>query len=380
MAKITMILDDSMPWRSGIWFHRNKTPAECLGTKGHLVRQFVIGVNPPSDEIVNGCDTVMFGRTYPVGYDPVMWMKTFKKAGKRIVYDIDDDLWQVNKHNPSVLVSNSLHKQCEEMIKLADVVTTPSPVLAKKIKKYFKKDVVICPNAINYEEYHERPRIKRPEVFIGYMAASSHWKDFGIVIEALEKLSEKYDFYLYLYGLVAEPFESAVYNANKIYSMRLAPEKDEEFKPMIDLFSRIKNLKMIHTPFMPPEIHPSILSTRDFDIGIAPLEDNEFNAGKSNIKFYEYAATGTCCLASDVAPYNEEVSYRAKNTTKDWYDKLEKLIISKEARDKLQKEQSDWVKKNRSIEVIADAWEYACLGEEKVPVLNREGGKKWKFK
>jgi glycosyltransferase involved in cell wall biosynthesis len=369
--KVAMILDNPLPQMSGIWFHRNKTPAEALGSRGHVVKQYAISVKPPLQEIIDGCDTVMFGRTYPVGYDPVMWMKAFKKAGKRVIYDIDDDFWQVAKHNPSVLVSNSLKDQYEELIRNCDAVTTPSPVLAKKIKKHFKKPVFLCPNAINYEEYHERPKVERKELFIGYMAASSHWKDFGIVIGALEKLSLKYDFFLYLYGLIAEPFESAVYNANRIYKSRLVPEKDEEFKPMIDLFARIENLKMIHTPFMPPEIHPTILSTRDFDIGIAPLEDNEFNHGKSNIKFYEYAATGTCTLASDVAPYSEEVSYRCKNTTKDWYNKLEKLIVDKKFRDELQEKQSKWVKDNRSLEAVALKWELACQKKGGLPVLNQ---------
>lgn len=369
--RVTMILDNPMPWQSGIWFHRNKTPAECLGSRGHLVKQIVMTPGDVPQKVLDETDTVIFGRSYPVALDPVHWMKTFKKAGKRIVYDIDDDFWQVAKHNPSVLVSNSLKDQYEELIRNCDVVTTPSPVLAKKIKKHFKKPIVLCPNAINYEEYHDRPRVERGDLFIGYMAASSHWKDFGVVIDALEQLSEKYDFYLYLYGLTSEPFESAVYNVNKIFNLRLAPEKDEEFKPMIELFNKIKNLKMIHTPFMPPELHPSILSTRDFDIGICPLEDNEFNRGKSNIKFYEYAATGTCTLASDVHPYSEEVDYRAKNTTKDWYKKLEKLIVDKEFRDKLQKKQSEWVKKNRSIEAVALQWEKACQKPGGLKVLNQ---------
>lgn len=98
----------------------------------------------------------------------------------------------------------------------------------------------------------------------------------------------------------------------------------------------------------------------DLDIGIAPLEDTEFNHGKSNIKFYEYASVGTCVLASDVEPYSEEVNYRAKNTFKDWYNKLEKLIVDKEFRLKTLKTQQEWVKKNRSTEAVGLPWELAC--------------------
>lgn len=360
--KIAFFLDSPTPWNSGIWFHRNKTPSEALHTRGHFVRHFAIGNERPPKDILDWPDTVIFGRTYPVGYDPIADMKAFKAAGKRVLWDIDDDFWAVRKTNPSVLVSSSLKDQYEGMIRECDAVTTPSPILAKKIKKLCKgKPVFICPNGINYEEYKERPRKNRDgDLFIGYMAASSHFDDMITAIEALEKLTEKYNFFFYLYGMTSEPFEAAMYNVQKVLSLNLQPEKTEQLNAMMDVYSRIKKTKMIHTPFMPPEIHPSILSSRDFDIAIAPLSDNEFNRGKSCIKFYEYAATGTVTLASDVEPYKDEVNYRAKNTVKDWYDKLEKLIVDVPFREKLQKEQSEWVHKNRSIQAIALQWELAC--------------------
>lgn len=360
--KIAFFLDTPQPWNSGIWYHRNKTPTEALLTRGHVVRHFAIGQERPSKEILEWPDVVIFGRTYPVGFNPIEDMRAFKRAGKRVLWDIDDDFWAVRKTNPSVLVSSSLKDQYEGLIKESDGVITPSHVLAKKIKKLCKgKPVYICPNGINYEEYKERPRQARgDDLFIGYMAASSHFDDMMVAIEAIEKLSEKYNFFFYLYGMTAEPFESAAYNVRKILQNNLQPEKTLQLQSMLNVYDRLQRTRMIHTPFMPPEIHPSILSSRDFDIGIAPLEDNEFNRGKSNIKFYEYAATGTVTLASDVLPYSDEVSYRAKNTAKDWYNKLEKLIVDKEFRDKLQKEQSAWVKANRSIEAIALSWEKAC--------------------
>jgi len=360
--KVAYFLDSPTPWNSGIWFHRVKTPTEALTTRGHAVRHFAIGRERPPKDIIEWPDVVIFGRTYPVGFDPIADMKAFKAAGKRVLWDVDDDFWAVRKSNPSVLVSSSLKDQYEGQIREADGVIVTTEELAKKIKKFDrKKPVFICPNGINYEEYHERPRNARnDDLFIGYMAASSHFEDMMVAVEAIEKLSQKYNFYFYLYGMTAEPWEAAAYNVRKAMSLHLQPEKEQQLQFMIDVYDKIQKTKMIHTPFMPPEIHPSILSSRDFDIGICPLTDNEFNRGKSCIKFYEYAATGTVTLASDVKPYNTEVKYLAKNTVEDWYKKLEKLIVDKEFRDKLQKEQSEWVRKNRSIEAIALAWELAA--------------------
>lgn len=372
--KIGFFLDSPTPWNSGIWFHRNKTPTEALTTRGHVVRHFAIGRERPSKDILEWPDTIIFGRTYPVGFDPIADMRAFKAAGKRVLWDIDDDFWAVRKSNPSLLVSSSLKDQYEGLIREADGVITPSKILAKKIKKLCPgKPVYICPNGINYEEYHERPRQNRnDDLFIGYMAASSHFEDMPVAIQALEKLSEKYHFFFYLYGMTAEPFESAAYNVRKILSLNLQPEKEEQLRHMLNVYNMIEKMKMIHTPFMPPEIHPTILATRDFDIGIAPLEDNEFNHGKSCIKYYEYAATGTCTLASDVEPYKSEVTYLAKNTVDDWYKKLERLIVDKPFREKLQKEQSEWVRKNRSIEAIALDWELACQRPGGLKVLNQQ--------
>lgn len=356
--KVGFFLDTPMPMFSGIWYHRVKMPAEALGSRGHFVQQFCIGKDRPTKDVIESVDVIVFGRTYPIGYDPVADMKAFKAAGKRVIYDIDDDIWTVAKHNPSVLVSNATKDQYEEMIRLCDAVITPSRTLGKKIKKHFKKPVFICPNAVSPEEYKERKH-QMPQLVIGYMGASSHWADLNIVIDVLEDLSKKHDFLFSLYGLTSAPLEADAYTADIIVRSGTQPENEPQLNELLKFHGKLKNLPMFHTPFHPPEIHSRILSGLDMDIGIAPLEDTEFNRGKSSIKFYEYAMVGTVTLASDVLPYSEEVNYRAKNTYKDWYAKLEKLIVDKDFREKLLKEQQDYVKKNRTTEAVALDWELA---------------------
>lgn len=362
--RVGFFLDTYLPMFSGIWYHRVKMPSEALGTRGHFIQQFAIGKERPKKELIDSIDVIVFGRTYPVGFDPVADMLEFKKAGKRIIYDIDDDIWTVAEHNSAFLVSNANKDQYESMIKLADAIITPSATLAKKIKKHFKKPVFICPNAINYEDYKERPH-QMDKLIIGYMGASSHWADLNVIVEALEALNQKYDFLFSIYGLTSAPLEADVYTAGVIVDSHTQPEKEPHLKELLKFWDKLKTLKTHHTPFMPPEIHPRVLSRLDFDIGIAPLEDTEFNRGKSNIKFYEYAAVGAVTVTSDVLPYSEEVTYRAKNTFKDWYNKIEKLIIDEPFRKKLLKEQQDYVKKNRSIETVALDWELALQAQTK---------------
>lgn len=353
-----MMTDTVLSFQSGIWLHRNEIPGRALNKRGHEVKQVAIGTSIPQ-HLMEWPDVVVFGRSYPQAYDPVKFMRDYKKLGKRVLYDMDDDFWSVSKDNPSALVSNALRDQYEGMIKEADAIITPSPILAKKFKKHFKKDVFICPNGIDFNMYQERPH-EHEDLMIGYMGAASHWKDLTLITEVLEELYKKYNFFFVIYGLTGEALEAAVYTYQKYLSLNLQPEKNEYFKSALDFYSGLKRIKLLHVPFMPPELHPSILSRCDFDIGIAPLEDTEFNAGKSNIKYYEYAAVGTTVVASNVEPYSSEATYLAKNTFKDWYNKLEKLIVDKEYRLKIGKEQQDWVKKNRSTDAIGLDWELAC--------------------
>lgn len=371
MSKVLFVTDTIDCWQHGIWFHRIETPCTALGKRGHGLKQVAMGAEFP-EHLLDWPDTVIFGRTYPSQYDPVKIMREYKRRGKRVLYDMDDDFWQVSKDNPSANVSNALKDQYEDMIREADAIITPSEVLGKKFKKYFKKEVFICPNGIDYNIYQKRPEAHEGELVIGYMGAASHWKDLSLIGEVLSKLAEKYDFMFTVYGLTGEPMEAAMYAYQRILHSNTQPEKNNYFRSALDFYSQLKGLRMFHVPFMPPELHPTVLGRCDFDIGIAPLEDTEFNRGKSCIKFYEYASTGTVTVASDVEPYKSEVSYRAKNTFKDWYNKLEKLIVDKDFREKVRQEQMDWVKKNRSVEAIGLAWEKAVQKPGGLKVLNQE--------
>lgn len=385
--KLSFIRDTTMFRDSGIWWHRNETPMKALATRGHGVNQFTIKA-PMSQGEMEYPDTVIFGRTYPQAFNPIAIMRDYHKLGKRVLYDMDDDYWMVTKDNPSVLVSNVYKDQYEGMVKEADALITPSKDLAKKFK-VFKKPVFLCHNGINYNVYKERPRNsfsyekiaegehigyykQVPQLVIGYMGASSHWKDLQIPMEALIELYKKYDFTFNLYGMINTSLEDEMDRYKEYYDENKKPEQNNYFEAALDFYSKLKNLGGHHIPFARPTRHPATLSRCDFDIGIAPLLDNEFNKGKSCVKFYEYASVGTVTISSDVEPYRSECNYRAKNTTKDWYNKLEKLIVDKDFREKILKQQQDWVRDNRSLEAIALEWELACQKPGGLKVLNQQ--------
>jgi hypothetical protein len=149
---ILYMLDNPYAFGSGCWLYRNHYPAQALRAKGHMVKNIVLG-RKVQQEWLDYPDVVVFSRTYPI--DPIVAVRQFKRAGKKVVYEIDDDLWNVNPDNPSVSISTKKRVQYEKLMKEVDVVTTTTPELAKLLRK-FNKNVVVCPNAVDYEIFKER--------------------------------------------------------------------------------------------------------------------------------------------------------------------------------------------------------------------------------
>ena len=372
--KIFFAADNPNAFLHGIHFHRVTVPISGLDKRGHGTAIIVPGDNTGEDAL-NWPDVVVFARTYHPNQKPIELMRQFKAHGKRIVWDIDDDFWAVNPDNPSILVSNAYKDQYETFVREADAITTPSEVLAAKMRKLTKKPIFICPNAIDFRRYQERPKMHN-ELIVGYAGASSHWGDLNLIGDVILKLQEKYEFAFVLYGLMGAPIESEMYVMQELLRRNSTPEKNPYYTNALKWWEKMRMIKVyphipFHVPFYTPLLHPFKLSSLDFDIGIAPLEDNEFNRAKSCVKFYEYAATGSVTLASDVVPYSKEVGYCAKNTIDDWYKKLERLIADKNFREELYQKQRKWVEENRSIEKVALAWELALQAPGGLKVLNQ---------
>ena len=373
---IYFVSSDPNDWQNGIFFHRIHNAMRALAIRGHACKLLLIG-SQMQDHLIDWCDAVVFGRTYHPDTKPIGVVKQFKAKGKRVIWDFDDDFWQVAKDNPSNLVSNAFKNQYEDFIREADALTTPSRILKDKARKLVKgKEVFITHNGVDLDMFTERPH-SHEELIIGWAGASSHWKDLNLITKTIIALQKKYEFAFVLYGICGSPIESEMFIYNEYLQRNAMPEKNEFFKEALKWWESMKELKVYphipaHVPFYTPFLHPYKLSSLDIDIGLAPLQDTEFNHGKSCVKFYEYASTGTAVLTSDVMPYKDEVNYRAKNTEQDWYNKLERLIVDKPFREKLTQQQQEWVKKNRNLEAVGIEWELALQKPGGLKVLNQQ--------
>ena len=75
---------------------------------------------------------------------------------------------------------------------------------------------------------------------------------------------------------------------------------------------------------------PMFMKSLEVDLAIAPLELNEFNKSKSDLKFLEFTVCGFPAVYTDIEPYRN-ASCKAKTET-DFINKIEEMINNEDKR------------------------------------------------
>lgn len=231
------------------------------------------------------------------------WANLSKDKNIRLVYEVDDDLFNVLRSNENAYYFFShpeILENMEDNIKKSDIVTVTNNHLAEQLKK-FNSNIKVLPNFID-EALINSP--KDPYIVdgvdvskfvkIGYAGSPTHQEDFKMVEGQLTKLAQRFNNVLYIW--VGAQYHL---NAPQIYA------------------GWFTNINEYYTKL-------------SFDIGIAPLVDNTFNRSKSYIKALEYAGRGIPTVASATGPYLEfikhgETGYLAK-TPYEFYKYLKDLV------------------------------------------------------
>jgi hypothetical protein len=250
-------------------------------------------------------------------------IRALREAGSAIVWDNDDEFGR-----PDKLRSQQTHAQVVEMLQLAHVVTTTSPVLAEQYRAWGAAEAHVVENYLpDYYAAERRPRPSGAEVTIGWTAAGEHAHDLkALGIRAtLERL------------LAAHP-RLRIVSAG--LQLGLPPDR------------------YTYTEVVQYQALAGYVGS--FDIGIAPIADIPFNRAKSNVKVKEYAAMGVPWLASPIGPYAGLGEKQGGRLVPDgrWDEQLERLVRDERARRKLAKRGLKWADGQR-VRRNLDKWEAA---------------------
>lgn len=235
------------------------------------------------------------------------------KHGVQFIMDVDDDMFAVNPDNPFwVKMDDEKCYWMQCMIRDNAWISTTTEKLAKVFRdrrKLPKDTVFVNPNCIT-DDYQAPPFDNGDKIVIGYFGGSSHYADLHEtgVAEALEKLMhENKNIHFKAVGMPMDKY---------------LPRKRYHF------VDGKRGDGWLH------DLYPNL----QMDIAIAPLDNNIFNNGKSNIKWQEATRAGACFVCSDFGPYSDlpgKVAVKVpKNTSEEWYRALSSLM-NKSKRDRL---------------------------------------------
>lgn len=286
----------------GCAFYRQFLPH--LHTPGS---NYLYSAGPLDPALYRGYSATVVQRMYAPPHAKAL--SIFKQMGLKVVYDLDDNLWEVPRYNPAFPLVKANQEGFGACVKMCDVMTVSTAALKVAAHRHTKTKIPIVeiPNAIDFDLFSVLPR--NPDyVKVGWGGSNSHTSDVRQVFELLVDLVRadsklRVDF-------VGLP----------------APE-------------RLKNhAQVIQRDWIPTGEYPSRLSSWRWDILLAPLEDNTFNNSKSSIKILEAAAIGAVVLVSDVGEYRKfcrldpELKYLACSSMTDWKRKIQELTAEPERR------------------------------------------------
>jgi len=219
---------------------------------------------------------------------------------------------------------NTTLKTMFETARTVDMLQVSTPELKESYKK-FNPNIVVLENFIDNRLYDKVPKVKNEIPTIGWFGTKTHIGDLQIVNGCIPQ--------------------------NCKFLVAGFPEVKEK------LFKNLNNIEYL-PPYKLEEL-PEIIAK--CDIGIVPLIDNKFNAGKSDLKGLEFGAMSVPVVASDVPPYRRWIRHgengflAKKNKTKFWIRYLQKLVDDKELREQMGKEaKKDAIK--RDIKNNIDKW------------------------
>jgi hypothetical protein len=225
--------------------------------------------------------------------------------------------------------NRAISRELLKAAQLADVTTTPSPVLADIYRAAGVERVVVIENHLERSMLGFGSKGRHKGLVVGWIAGEEHRVDLERVpvAEALKRLLAKHTSLSVLSLGVRLPLP-------------------------LDRYEHIAEVP-----------YPRLLTVAGrLDIGLAPLADIPFNYSRSNVKLKEYGAARTAWVASPIGPYGELGERQGGLLAGDdeWFETIDALLSEPRRRGRLARRAFGWVK-SETIDRRAQAWEDAFL-------------------
>lgn len=260
----------------------------------------------------------------PVGPPFFEWYIS-KVLKKKIIYDFDDAIWLQNTSESNKVISGvKRHSKVGKICSWASMVFCGNHFL-KEYAENFNSNTVYIPTTIDTNNHHNQIKEHRSApITIGWTGTHTTAKYLKEIENILADLQKKHHF-----------------------KIKLICNKD----PEIDHFNY---------EFIVWKKESEIADLLNFDIGLMPLDDNDWAKGKCGFKALQYMSLEIPAIASPVGVNNKIISdgingFLPKNMD-EWEEKLKQLINDKELRVKLGKEGRKTVTMNYSVSALKEMY------------------------
>ena len=254
--------------------------------------------------------------------------KMAKKAGKKLIYVMDDDLLNVPSYlssAPYYLLPSTQHN-IRTIMSNCDTFLTPSPVLLEKYGKNFKYCFNIAEpslNRINKKEDNEK-------VKIGFAGSIDRAQDLNEILEdAITQIVDKY----------GDSIEIEIMGAKPDF---------------------VDKLGLKHLPYQDGyDAYTAYMAKCNWDIGLAPMPLTEFHRCKYFNKYVEYASFGIAGIYTNCEPYiygirDRENGLLVNNTTEEWVNAISELIENEKLRKSISAECLKEANEIYALDILAE--------------------------
>jgi len=262
-----------------------------------------------------------------------------KELNKKIIYCIDDNFELIPDSHP---IKGTINFEIlKSFYKESDYLITYSEYFREKLKNY-NRNIYYVSNLANIEmieNIKKRCNINKnriqDKVIIGYLSSDpAHIIYFNIIKEAIRSILREYR------------------NNVELHLINIKSEIMNEFDN-VKYFEPIKSIQKFY----------EFMLNHQWDIGLAPLFDTEFNKCKTDNKYREYASLGICGIYSNVIPYASSVKNNLTGILVDnrkdlWYNAIKDLIENIDKRKMIIKNAYEDVKERYSLHKYADNYFY----------------------
>lgn len=319
-------------------------PLTSLENQGKISTKLRLANSKISKRMINWADVCVFCRVTEV-WD-LQSLYALKRAGKKVVYEIDDNFLEISLDTPVGLYHRNFSRlhAFRRFLELSDVTRVYSHHMERLAKSY----------GANTELIH------------GYFDRN--------LLTHIEKTRSKNIKIAYATGRIDnQNLQNALYSALKVILLKYSTDVELHLWRS-NVPEQLKGLKnvVLNKPIYNYENFVKSFYAKGYEIGLAPVEDTNFFKSKTNNKFREYGGCSTAGVYSALSPYLDTVEngvtgVLCKNDMESWVNAIESLIINPDFRNQIITNAKKHVDENYNFERCVQNWKQCISNLDETP-------------